>query len=127
MFCVFLQSCDFNSSVPVPLGLVIGIPLQCIATLVHELGHGGTALLVGADFYTFSLSPDGSGSAFVSGDSGVGSVLIGAGGLVGPAIIRSAVETACQEPPVFLAPYLSSHCRTSNFARNGLGVRWHTN
>lgn len=71
----------------VPLGLVIGIPLQCIATLVHELGHGGTALLVGADFYSFSISPDGSGAAFISGDSGVGSVLIGASGLVGPAIV----------------------------------------
>lgn len=65
----------------------VAYPLLLISTLVHELGHGISALLVGASFDRFQMYPDGSGVAMWSGSvSGVERAIVAAGGLVGPAI-----------------------------------------
>ncbi len=71
----------------VPHGRYVAYPLLLISTLVHELGHGVTALLVGGSFHRLELWPDGSGAAHWSGRVGsVRQALVAAGGLVGPAI-----------------------------------------
>ena len=71
----------------IPYGRVVGYPLILLSTLVHEMGHGIAAILVGANFEQFVMYSDGSGVARWSGDVGrFGRAFISAGGLVGPAI-----------------------------------------
>jgi hypothetical protein len=81
-------------SVVVTLGLFylpyaeyINRPLVLLSTLVHELGHGVAAVLVGGTFHKFQMWWDGSGVATWSGNvGGAGRAFVSAGGLVGPAI-----------------------------------------
>ncbi len=72
----------------VPYGRVIGYPLMLLSTLVHEMGHGAAAMLVGGSFEQFVMNPDGSGVATnLLPNSRFGRALVSAGGLVGPALI----------------------------------------
>ncbi len=71
----------------VPYGRYVAYPLMLLSTLVHEMGHGVSALLVGGSFHRFVMWPDGSGMAVWSGEAGALSrALVAAGGLVGPAV-----------------------------------------
>ena len=77
----------------IPFGRMIGYPLTLFSTLVHELGHGLTALLVGGSFEKMVVFSDASGVATQSGLShdpadgpNIARALVSAGGLVGPAI-----------------------------------------
>jgi hypothetical protein len=71
----------------IPYGHTVAYPLVLISTLVHELGHGLAAVLVGGDFERFVMFPDGSGHAVSAGAfSGIEQAFIAAGGLVGPAL-----------------------------------------
>src|SRR5579859_70249 len=45
-------------------------PLRLFVSLVHELGHGLTAILTGGKFLNFQVFPDGSGLAYTAGGSG---------------------------------------------------------
>lgn len=72
----------------IPYGRTIGYPLMLLSTLVHELGHGIAAMLVGGSFDRFEMYADGSGVAYSRGAFGRFSrAFISAGGLVGPALI----------------------------------------
>lgn len=74
-----------------PYGFIVGLPLIWLSTLVHELGHGLTAAMVGGHFKQFVMFPDASGAATYSGFLGpLRLALIAAGGLVGPAIVAAA-------------------------------------
>ncbi|HEU5058802.1 MAG TPA: M50 family metallopeptidase, partial [Kofleriaceae bacterium] len=70
----------------VPFLQVIGRPLIYISTLVHELGHGIGAILVGGDFLELEMWADGSGVAHSTARSATGHAFICAAGLVGPAV-----------------------------------------
>lgn len=71
----------------IPYGHTVAYPLLLISTLVHELGHGLAAMLVGGNFERFVMWSDGSGTAFSSGSfNGLERAFIAAGGLVGPAL-----------------------------------------
>jgi hypothetical protein len=71
----------------IPYGNYVAYPLLLISTLVHELGHGVAAILVGGDFVRFEMYADGSGVAFWRGNVGaLGRAFVSAGGLVGPAV-----------------------------------------
>lgn len=71
----------------VPYGRELLYPLTLLATYAHEMGHGLTALLTGADFDQMLLHADGSGMAVWRGNPGrLASALIAAGGLVGPTV-----------------------------------------
>ncbi len=71
----------------IPYGGYLAYPLMLLSTLVHEMGHGVAALLVGGSFHRFEMWPDGSGVAVWSGDVGpVSRALVAAGGLLGPAV-----------------------------------------
>jgi hypothetical protein len=68
-----------------PYGRQLLYPLTLFATYAHEMGHGLTAVLVGARFDRLLLHADGSGLAVWRGAPGpVATALIAAGGLVGP-------------------------------------------
>lgn len=71
----------------VPFGYVLAYPLMLLSTLVHEMGHGIAALLVGGSFHQFQMFQDGSGVAMFSIEpSRLRSAIVAAGGLVGPAL-----------------------------------------
>ena len=70
----------------VPYGYVLAYPLMLLSTLVHEMGHGLAALLVGGSFHQFQMWPDGSGVAMWSAEpSRLRLAVVAAGGLLGPA------------------------------------------
>jgi hypothetical protein len=76
----------------VPYGIVINLPLIWLSTLVHELGHGFTASLLGGNFESFVMHPDASGAAKWSASGSFGPIrqaMVAAGGLVGPAILAA--------------------------------------
>lgn len=70
----------------IPLGGFVAYPLLMLSTLVHEMGHGLTALMVGGYFNSFQMWSNGSGVAQIGGFSNrFASALVSAGGLLGPA------------------------------------------
>jgi hypothetical protein len=78
-----------------PIGQQILYPFTLLATYAHEMGHGLTAVLVGADFHSLEMHFDGSGLARWSGDVGrIGRAMIAAGGLVGPSIAGAIILIA---------------------------------
>ncbi len=62
-------------------------PLTLLSTLVHELGHGLAALLVGGNFDRLAVYADGSGVATTATHGGrIARAAVAAGGLMGPAV-----------------------------------------
>ncbi len=79
----------------VPYLQLLAWPLLLLSTLVHELGHGLTALLFGARFESLELWPDGSGVAAYRGSFGAFSrAAVAAGGLLGPPLAALALFLA---------------------------------
>ena len=76
----------------IPFGSVIAYPLLLLSTLVHELGHGIAAVLVGGEFTRFALYSDGSGVAYNRLAGGAfAHAFVSAGGLIGPAVCAGAL------------------------------------
>ena len=74
-------------------------PLMLLSTLAHELGHGLTAALLGAEFDSFKMFEDGSGVAIWRGSVGnIGRAAISAGGLIGPAVVAGILFAAARRP-----------------------------
>lgn len=74
----------------VPFGHLVAYPLMLLSTLVHELGHGVTAVLWGGQFDSFVMWSDGSGAArSMMPPSRLGQAAVAAGGLVGPAMLAA--------------------------------------
>lgn len=79
----------------VPYGSFVAWPLLWLSTLVHELGHGLTAVAVGGRFESFVLWPDGSGTATWRGSPGrLALAAVAAGGLLGPAVCAAMMFVA---------------------------------
>ncbi|MCC7382465.1 MAG: M50 family metallopeptidase [Deltaproteobacteria bacterium] len=75
-----------------PHGRQILYPLSLLATYAHEMGHGLTALVAGAEFEKLLIYPDGSGLAYWRGDVGRWArALVAAGGLVGPSVAGATI------------------------------------
>jgi hypothetical protein len=70
----------------IPYGHYVGYPLVLISTVVHELGHGFTAWLVGGEFHKFVMYANAGGYAETATHSEGAAALVCAGGLVGPAL-----------------------------------------
>lgn len=51
----------------VPIVNLLNFPFRLLITIVHELGHGLTALLTGGSFHNFVIAPNGSGLAYTAG------------------------------------------------------------
>jgi hypothetical protein len=74
----------------VPFLNFFAYPFMLLSTLVHEMGHGFCALLLGGNFESFKMYPDGSGVASISGNFGrVSKALIAASGLIGPSLVAA--------------------------------------
>jgi hypothetical protein len=82
-----------------PHAYLLAWPLILISTLVHELGHGLSALLLGGRFVALYVWPDASGRALYLGDFGrIRHALVAAGGLLGPSLLASALFAAGRHP-----------------------------
>jgi hypothetical protein len=66
----------------------IARPFVWFSILVHELGHGVTAMLLGCDFVEFRMWPTG-GVALHGGGGALANAAISAGGLLGPSIVAA--------------------------------------
>lgn len=83
----------------IPYGAYVAYPLLLISTVVHELGHGIAAVLMGAEFDRFLMWKDGSGVAYhTTVDSAFGAAFISAGGLCGPAVAAAVCFGAGRKP-----------------------------
>jgi hypothetical protein len=83
----------------IPYGRLVIYPLSLLGTYVHEMGHGLTALILGADFERLVMFPDGSGFAEWRGNVGrLAKGAIAAGGLVGPSILGGLIVASSREP-----------------------------
>lgn len=72
-----------------PFGNFVLYPFTILATWFHEMGHGLTAIALGANLDRLSIFRNGSGLAHISGHialGALGSALVSAGGLMGPPI-----------------------------------------
>lgn len=81
-----------------PWGAWALYPFTLLATYVHEMGHGLTALLVGGEFRSMVLHPDGSGTAYFTRSGRLASTAVAAGGLVGPSVLGGALLAASRRP-----------------------------
>lgn len=82
-----------------PYGPTILYPFTLLATFVHEMGHGLTALALGATLESFTIHADGSGLAAWSGQVGrLGRALVAAGGLLGPSIAGAGMVASARWP-----------------------------
>lgn len=74
----------------IPFLHILAYPFILLSTLVHEMGHGVGALLVGGNFHSFKMWFDASGVASISGNFGnFAKAFVAAAGLVGPAVVAS--------------------------------------
>ena len=82
-----------------PYGDLALYPFTLLATYAHEMGHGLSAMLLGARFESLVLYPDGSGVAAWTGQVGrVGRAMVAAGGLVGPSVAGAALLVLSRRP-----------------------------
>lgn len=74
-----------------PMGRLVEQPFRYLATMVHEMGHGVAALLVGGSFSELVIRTGGGGYAVVGGypaDSWQDAIVCGAG-LIGPSVVAA--------------------------------------
>jgi len=82
----------------VPFGGVLLYPFTLLATWVHEMGHGLTALAVGGSFERLEIFADASGLAHTRNAGGTVDALVCLGGLVAPAFVGAAILATCRGP-----------------------------
>ncbi|MFB9069363.1 M50 family metallopeptidase [Pseudofulvimonas gallinarii] len=77
----------------------IAWPLQVLATLFHELGHGLAAILCGGEFVRLDVYADGSGVAStMSSGSRLSRAIIAAGGPLAPPFAALALFLSARQP-----------------------------
>lgn len=114
----------------IPYGNYVAYPLMLISTLVHELGHGVAAVLVGGEFDHFVMHWNGAGTAYTAVSGAGADAFVSAGGLCGPAVGAAACLMMARRPKsaritliVFGAALLLADILV---VRNGLGIAFTT-
>ncbi len=82
----------------VPFGGTLLYPFTLLATWVHEMGHGLTALALGGGFDSLDVYGDASGLAFTRIEPGWRSAIVSAGGLVGPPLAGASILAIARGP-----------------------------
>lgn len=85
----------------IPGGQYVLYPFTLLGTWFHEMGHGVTAILLGADFQRLEIFPSGSGIATHSGNvlfGPLGQALVAAGGPMGPPLAGAFFIFASRKP-----------------------------
>lgn len=73
-------------------------PLMLFDTMVHEMGHGLTALALGGHLQKLELFTDGSGVAWTATEPGWKQAAVAAGGLLAPPFLAAFAFSAAQSP-----------------------------
>jgi Peptidase M50B-like len=82
----------------VPLGGILLYPLSLLATFVHEMGHGLTALVTGGTFSSLEVFGNASGLAHTTSAHPWARALTAVGGLLAPPIVGAALLTVSRGP-----------------------------
>lgn len=82
----------------IPFGRELLYPLTLLATWVHEMGHGLTALIVGGGFKELDIYADASGLAHTTSSAPWQQGLVAAGGLLAPPIVGSGLLALSRGP-----------------------------
>lgn len=82
----------------VPFGRTLLYPLTLLATWVHEMGHGLTALCTGGGFTSLDVFANGSGLAYTTTSQPWQSGLTSAGGLLAPPIVGAILLATSRGP-----------------------------
>lgn len=82
----------------VPFGRTLLYPLTLLATWVHEMGHGMTALVLGGSFSSLDVFANGSGLAHCATSQPWQSGLTAAGGLLAPPIVGAVLLATSRGP-----------------------------
>jgi hypothetical protein len=82
----------------VPFGGVLLYPFTLLATWVHEMGHGLTALALGGGFDHLEIFGDASGLAHTQNAGGAADALVCLGGLVAPPIAGAVILATARGP-----------------------------
>jgi hypothetical protein len=84
----------------VPFGSILLYPFTLLATWVHEMGHGVTAVMVGGGFDRLEIFADASGLAYTSHPASAHALgaWISLGGLVAPPIVGAIVLGTARGP-----------------------------
>ena len=70
----------------IPYGYYVAYPLLLISTVVHEMGHGVAAWIVGGEFRELHVIKDTSGYAITATNGDFANAMVIGGGLIGPAV-----------------------------------------
>jgi len=81
----------FAISAWLPMGHELLYPLTLLATWVHEMGHGLTALALGGEFTQLEIFRDGAGLATCWAREGWPEALVSLGGLLAPPLVGAAI------------------------------------
>jgi hypothetical protein len=82
----------------VPFGRLLLYPLTLLATFVHEMGHGMTALVTGGTFASLDVFADGSGLAYTNSTQAWAQALTSLGGLLAPPIVGATLLAVSRGP-----------------------------
>lgn len=82
----------------VPFGHELLYPLTLLATWVHEMGHGVTALACGGQFLSLDVFADASGLARTTTAAAWQQGLVAAGGLVAPPVVGALLLALSRGP-----------------------------
>jgi hypothetical protein len=82
----------------VPFGRTLLYPLTLLATFLHEMGHGITALLTGGTFASLDIFADASGLAHTTTSQAWASAPVSAGGLLAPPIAGATLLAVSRGP-----------------------------
>ena len=82
----------------VPGGRLVLYPLTLLATWVHEMGHGLTALFLGGGFDSLEVNADASGLAHTATPEGWRAAAVSAGGLLAPPLVGAGVLAFARGP-----------------------------
>ncbi|MFO0573876.1 MAG: M50 family metallopeptidase [Polyangia bacterium] len=107
----------------VPFGRQILYPFTLLATWVHEMGHGLTAILVGGRFLKLEIFANAGGIAYHAGTSGVRDALVSAGGLIAPPLVGAVLLVAARfaARPVLLGLAAALFLSVPLWVRTGVG------
>lgn len=90
-----------------PYGPLILYPFTLLATWVHEMGHGLTALLCGGRFEHLQIFADASGLALTAVQKGPQQAAVALGGLIGPPLWGAVLLALSRRLPRALLALLS--------------------
>ena len=116
----------------VPYGYYVAYPLLLISTVVHEMGHGVAAWIVGGEFRELHIMKDTSGYAITATHGDFANAMVLGGGLIGPAVgaavsfVMARRATTARVCLVLIGGDSSDHGDRGRTKRLRSGLHWNS-